>query len=60
MRVINGQPIRYKSGYVYHEGCCDCRLMHTVMYRVVGKNTVEVTVFRNDFLTKRNRKRKKK
>jgi hypothetical protein len=59
MKVINGQPIRYKSGHVYHEGCCDCRLMHTVMYRIVGKSDIEVITFRNDFLTKRARRKKK-
>jgi len=59
MRLINGQPVRYKSGQVYREACCDCRLHHLLLYRVVDKHTIEVIPFRDDWATRRARKRKK-
>lgn len=58
MQVKNGQPLKYKEGRVYVEVCCDCGLTHAVYYFIKRKTTIKV-VYRDDYETARNRRRKK-
>lgn len=59
MKLKNGQPVRYKPNYLYTEFCCDCGLAHIVIYRIIGKQ-IEVTSYRDQWETLKNRKNKKK
>ncbi len=54
--IINGEPVFYNSETAYREICCDCRLSHLVIYKIVGKR-IKVINYRDDHKTKKLRKR---
>ena len=57
--MINGEPLEIEAGSVREIVCCDCSLAHTYLfYRDKGKLMMEV--FRNDWLTKKERRRRRK
>lgn len=58
-QFINGEEIVLKIPPQLTMVCCDCNLTHTFLFDHDGK-MLKLTSFRNDFLTKKYRKRKKK
>jgi transcription elongation factor Elf1 len=58
MRVLSGQPIRYKNNHLYSIACCNCGYVHVVKYRIIG-NEIEVKVWVDEYATRQARKRKK-
>jgi len=59
-----GEPVRFKKNEVKYLACCDCNLVHAILYSVVNKDCVEVIMYRDDYLTdlerKKEREKKKK
>jgi len=54
-QIHSGQPESYKTNRIYKGVCCDCGLEHLELYDVKN-NEVIVTVFRDDWCTKENRR----
>ena len=52
VRVKSGQPIKFRCGVLYKTVCCECGLVHTVLF---SKSTV-MTSFRNDYETQKKAK----
>lgn len=57
-RLINGEETRLKLPATIIDVCCDCKLTHFTSYNVES-NTLIIKTFRDDYLTKKHRKRKK-
>lgn len=60
MQVKDGKAYKLKiqKGKVLeHDICCDCGLVHLTEYHI-KKDHIKVTVWRDDKLTKKQRKRK--
>jgi len=56
---ISGEPETYATGVAHDIICCDCGLVHTVVFRVVDKETVEVRYFRNEYFTRKERRERR-
>ena len=50
---INGEHIKLKKNQSFYLHCCDCRLCHLIY----PNKDVEITIYRDDYLTKKARKR---
>ena len=57
-QIINGETIYVRNGDAIHEVCCDCRLSHLVIYRIVGKR-IALTIYRDDADTRARRRKKR-
>lgn len=55
IHVINGQPLKFKRDVVETFVCCNCNLVHKVMFN----KDVTMIAYRDDYLTNKVRKRKK-
>lgn len=56
--VTSGEPMEYReSNVVLTWECCDCGLVHTVLLNR-KKNSVTITMFRNDYETIKVRKKR--
>ncbi|CAK0754941.1 hypothetical protein CCP1ISM_50018 [Azospirillaceae bacterium] len=55
MKVINGQPLKFRKDNFETFVCCDCGLTHKVVF---NKNVIMIA-YRDDYLTKKNAKPKK-
>jgi hypothetical protein len=58
-QIINGDTIWLRNGEAIHDICCDCRLSHLVIFRIVGKR-IAMTVYRDDADTAKRRKERKR
>ena len=59
IHVRNGDHLRIRPGEYYHFVCCDCSLDHLFTAKSV-RGGVELVMYRDDYETKRERKRVKK
>ncbi len=55
--IKDGQPVKYATNIIYKQRCCDCGLVHAVVYRIVN-GMVEETVYRDGWETKQQRRKK--
>ena len=51
--IVNGQPIRLKKDKLFRVECCDCSLVHDY----IPTKDVDIYVYRNDFETRKARKK---
>ena len=56
---MNGEPEVLKEGTVKRHICCDCGLVHELHIVRVRKGKAIIVWFRNDYLTKKERKKNK-
>jgi len=52
----SGQPVKFEIKKCYWVVCCDCGLTHLVTFDIVNKKTVEMTMYRDDWETRKERK----
>jgi len=53
MKVMNGQPVKFKKDNFETIVCCDCHLVH----KVVFNKDVTMVSYRDDYATKKVRKK---
>lgn len=53
--IENGEPYYVRDGAVEEEGCCDCGLVHQMIYKIVGRR-IEIRSYRDIFATRLERK----
>lgn len=58
--VINGQPVEVEPGDAANEACCDCGLVHLVIYGITDDGKVRVTKYRDDWETNTQRAAERK
>lgn len=56
-QVISGTIVKFKPPFRMEQTCCDCGLVHTVIYTIKNKHIL-MEVFRNDAKTKEYREEK--
>jgi len=57
---INGEPDEWGLMQQKFTSCCDCGLVHMFYVEKIYKDKVIIRGYRDDWLTKQTRKRKKK
>ena len=60
MKIANGTPVRLRVGEVRYLICCDCHLAHLLVVDKIGKDTVDIKFYRDDYATAQERKKKRK
>lgn len=53
-QIVSGEPVYIKLNAITLEGCCDCSLIHAVVYRIrriKGKQVLEKICYRDDWET---------
>lgn len=65
--MVSGQPNEVDPGAVVFEACCDCSLVHAVIYENAGGGKIRITKYRDDYETnvardaeEKKRKRRRK
>lgn len=58
--IIAGKPVFFKKNEVQWISCCDCGLAHLILFRTLKGGHTEVYMYRDDYITEQNRKRRKK
>jgi hypothetical protein len=53
MKVINGQPIKFKKDTLQTIVCCECHLVHKIAF----DKDVTMIAYRDDWATKKGRKK---
>lgn len=54
--IVNGQTIRWRTNWAYPLVCCDCGLTHRYDVHIRKGGIVELTIWRDDWLTQKERK----
>lgn len=58
-QVISGEPVILWAGRVNYLVCCSCGLKHLVLLDRRGKYGIEVRMFKDEYGTRQERKKKK-
>lgn len=54
-QILCGEPVKYKTNGAYTIACCDCGLTHLTFFRIVNKYTIEMTAYRDEYQTQKNK-----
>jgi hypothetical protein len=53
---INGCNVDLNLPSQFHMACCSCGLDHFIIFEIVKKNTLRLTIYRDDHMTEAHRK----
>jgi hypothetical protein len=55
-QVLSGEPILLDTRGLHSWACCECGFVHAVTLQKKGEYGVEVTMYRDDYMTDQKRK----
>ena len=61
--LLSGEPVKLKPSkggtWLWDQTCCDCGLTHLLLFQHLDKGVLTVFPYKDDYLTKKVRKKKK-